>query len=100
MKSCPLCQPALFDGASDDAPEVKYCAKHQPRKRARTHKCPVDGCDKVVSNSMLMCPAHWHRVPKAIGAAVYREYRKQPLSEAHVRAMQLAIDSVNGSRGC
>ena len=36
-----------------------------------THQCPGPGCETEVDPSMLMCPAYWHLVPKAIRAAVW-----------------------------
>jgi hypothetical protein len=33
--------------------------------------CEADGCDVAVESPMLMCPAHWRRVPAALKRAVY-----------------------------
>lgn len=59
------------------------------------HNCPINDCQEVVANDRLMCPGHWRHVPKSIADAVYREYRAQPHSTAHYKAMQLAVDAVN-----
>ncbi len=60
-----------------------------------THKCPITDCEALVSGNKLMCIKHWRMVPKSVADAVWAEYRKQPHSTAHYKAMILAKDSVN-----
>ena len=40
-----------------------------------TRACPAGNCAQQVENGMLMCPAHWHQVPKAIQNAVRAAWR-------------------------
>ena len=40
-----------------------------------THACPAGNCALQVENDMLMCPAHWRQVPKAIQRAVQAAWR-------------------------
>lgn len=42
-----------------------------------------------------MCRAHWRRVPPGVQADVFREYRREPLSLAHVAAMDEAVYEVD-----
>lgn len=57
-----------------------------------SHHCHARGCEKAVPPEMLMCAAHWRRVPKHIRDAVWANYRngqcddKTPSLEWHVAA--------------
>ncbi len=63
------------------------------------HTCHAEGCNLIVPPRMLMCAAHWRRVPRHLQAAVWREYRpgqeidKNPTPE-YLEVMQAAIESV------
>jgi hypothetical protein len=61
-----------------------------------THVCHARGCDVPVPPEMLMCRAHWFRLPSKIRRAVWASYRegqcddKRP-SEAWHKAADAAI---------
>lgn len=38
------------------------------------HTCAARDCTRQISTSLLMCPAHWRLVPKALKARVYESY--------------------------
>ena len=59
------------------------------------HKCPGPGlvhASLLVADDMLACSRHWYQVPADIRARVWREYRREPGSKAHMAAI---IDAVN-----
>jgi hypothetical protein len=70
--------------------------------------CPVDGCEKPLKTGMLMCLAHWRRVPKRLAAEVWGTWRRvnerlpggkvallaDPIIDYRL-ARQAAIDAVN-----
>ena len=62
-----------------------------------THKCPGPRCAEDVDPSMLMCPRHWHQVPKPIRAAVWRTWRRGAGAGTPARwaAMTAAIAAVS-----
>jgi hypothetical protein len=62
---------------------------------SNTHKCPANGCNAQVPYRMLMCGSHWKLVPRAIQDAVYREYRRETHSAAHIQACKTATEAVN-----
>lgn len=59
---------------------------------ADTHPCPGPGCDVTdVPDRMLMCRAHWYKVPKPLRDAVNRGYASGAgVGTAELRAAQLA----------
>jgi hypothetical protein len=59
------------------------------------HECPVGGCDKDVSYSMLMCRPHWYSVPKPLRNALYRawNYGQGAGSVEHNSAMERCISA-------
>lgn len=69
-----------------------------------THTCHAAGCDVPVSPSLLMCPAHWRLVPRALQQAVWAAYRrgqeidKRPSPE-YLAAAQAAIGAVARAGG-
>ncbi len=59
------------------------------------HKCPVRGCTAIARGDRIMCGGHWGLVPVVIQRAVWREYRRKPMSTAHLASCDLAVRSVN-----
>jgi len=63
------------------------------------HTCHARGCEKPVSPKLLMCAAHWRRVPRELQRAVWATYRngqeidKKP-SREYLTAARAAIDAV------
>lgn len=63
------------------------------------HTCHARGCEVRVPPRMLMCLAHWRRVPLLLQRAVWRHYRpgqevdKRP-SREYLLVMQQAIEAV------
>ena len=68
------------------------------------HHCHARGCQIVVPPEMLMCRAHWARVPRKIQQAVWRNYRpgqcndREPSEAWHVAA-DAAIGAVAAKEG-
>jgi hypothetical protein len=62
-----------------------------------THQCPGPRCDVEVDSSELMCPAHWHQVPKPVRRAVWITWNrgKGVGTLAHFAAIRAAIAAVN-----
>lgn len=62
------------------------------------HKCPVDHCQRLVPDHMLMCGPHWCRVPYPLRKDVWREWQDGEGygSEDHAAACKAAVDHVNG----
>lgn len=56
------------------------------------HHCHARGCEIPTKPEILMCLAHWRKVPKELQRAVWRHYRagqcddKQPSKEWHAAA--------------
>lgn len=47
-----------------------------PRVWPDSHVCPVNGCERVVPNHLLMCREDWSRVHRTLQGRVYRAYRR------------------------
>lgn len=69
------------------------------------HECHVPGCHVAVPRRMLMCRAHWFRVPPALRDRVWATYqsgqelgRVRP-SREYLLAARAAIQSVASSQG-
>lgn len=56
-------------------------------RRDTTHECPAPDCDRLVPQIMYACPQHWFALPKGIRDEIWRAYRREPLSDAHLAAM-------------
>jgi hypothetical protein len=61
-----------------------------------THPCPGPECPAEVDPAMLMCPQHWHQVPKPIRAAVWRTWKRGAGAgtPAHRAAIRLAVSAL------
>ena len=63
-----------------------------------THQCSVPGCGRSLPLDMLMCRAHWFRVPKALRDevwAAWRQYQRGTLGLDELREVQQrATDAV------
>lgn len=61
------------------------------------HDCPAKVCTKSVSQSMLMCRAHWYMVPKPLRNAVYDAWANGhgAGTPAHRAAILAAIEAVD-----
>jgi hypothetical protein len=68
------------------------------------HRCHAIGCQVEVPPRMLMCRAHWFRVPRPLQNEVWRWYRKgqeirKDPSPEYLAAMAAAIDAVATAEG-
>jgi hypothetical protein len=60
--------------------------------RTAAHHCHANGCATKTKPEMLMCFAHWKRVPRRLQQAVWRYYREgqcedmSPSAEWHLAA--------------
>jgi hypothetical protein len=52
--------------------KVRHVLRDRPRDG---HTCHWPGCDRQVPPAMLMCRAHWFRLPKALRDGIWRAYR-------------------------
>ena len=66
-----------------------------------SHRCPAHGCEVIVSDVHLMCPADWYRVPRPLRVAVLPAYLdgKGAGSEALRSALAAAVRAVNRGAG-
>lgn len=68
------------------------------------HVCHAIGCDVEVPPKMLMCRAHWYKVPAHLRARVWATYRpgqevtKDPSLE-YIEAQRAAVDAVAKAEG-
>lgn len=61
------------------------------------HSCAVPGCGEKIPRRLLMCAAHWARVPLPLQRAVYATWRKG-FSASYLAARTAAIKSVEGAQ--
>jgi hypothetical protein len=61
------------------------------------HYCAVPECGEMIPRRLLMCSAHWARVPLPLQRAVYATWRKG-FSAAYLAARKAAIQSVEGGQ--
>lgn len=67
------------------------------------HTCHIPDCTVPISLTMLMCPKHWHQVPKPLQQAVWAHYRsgqeedKNPSAD-YLKAARAAINAVTGAQ--
>ena len=63
------------------------------------HRCQAQGCTKVISSRLLMCPGHWRMVPRALQKALWvhdrlgQAHEQQP-SQEYIQAALAAIKAV------
>lgn len=68
------------------------------------HTCHAHRCERVVPPRLLMCLAHWRRVPRRLQAGVWAHYRtgqeadKRP-SLAYLLAARAAVLAVAAAEG-
>ena len=64
-----------------------------------THDCPATGCTEQLPTSILMCKAHWARVPRPLQQQVigaWRQYLGRHIDwDTYMAVRQSAIDAVN-----
>ncbi len=63
------------------------------------HRCHAQGCTKVISPRLLMCPGHWRMVPRELQKAVWTHYRpgqahEQQSTQESIQAALAAIKAV------
>jgi hypothetical protein len=63
-------------------------------KSSYSHKCAVPNCTREIPDGLLMCSAHWARVPNHLQVAVNRTYRRGS-AKAYLEARKAAILSVS-----
>ena len=68
------------------------------------HPCHAIGCEVDIAPKLLMCPAHWRLVPRALQRAVWdtyverQEIRKDP-SDEYMVAQRAAVEAVAKREG-
>lgn len=62
------------------------------------HTCHAISCDTPVDPSLLMCRAHWFRVPLAMRNAVWREYHNG-ITKDYCAAAKAAVIAVAEKEG-
>ena len=72
-----------------------------PRPLGQRHPCPATGCARMLSHTILMCPAHWRMVPPAAQRLVVRAWRAWNAGTGsmtdYLAARDAAIAAVNGA---
>lgn len=64
---------------------------------SRDHsRCAAEGCEVPVPSNLLMCRAHWYRVPVPIRRAVLHHWRNGP-ARSYMHAREAAIEAVRKS---
>lgn len=61
---------------------------------ARFHRCAVPGCAAQIAIKLAMCKAHWYLLPAALQRRIWSEFRRQPMSEAHLAAIGEGVKAV------
>lgn len=56
--------------------------------------CRALRCDKAIAPTMVMCAAHWWKVPKELRFDIWAYYRAERGSAKHLAAIQKAVDAV------
>jgi hypothetical protein len=70
-------------------------------ERSSAHTCHARGCNVHVPPEMLMCLAHWRRVPLRIKRAVWKTYRSGQCDDMNVSRKWLeAASAAIGSVAC
>lgn len=60
-----------------------------------THDCPVRGCKITgLPHHILMCPAHWSRVPRALQRLVYGAWARAALAGGTARHLQACENAI------
>ena len=61
-----------------------------------TRECPARPCTEQIDPGLLMCPRHWHQVPKPLRRAVWIAWNRGAGAgtPAHRAAMSAAISAV------
>lgn len=67
--------------------------------KSHTHKCAAPNCERQIIDGLLMCPAHWARVPYALQRAVHRTWRSGGIKK-YLATRQAAIASVTPPASC
>jgi hypothetical protein len=80
------------------SPEQKAVVLGDPAPR---HQCPAPGCDYLVNQGHLFCPAHWSMVSEPLQKRLYAAYYKlkaapsaEQLQRDHARAMHDCVEEV------
>jgi hypothetical protein len=65
------------------------------------HACPIASClVTTLPFGILLCNAHWHRVPRELRAALIRAWNGGHPDQSYPSLRQAAIDAVDsGSKG-
>lgn len=60
------------------------------------HKCPKNGCEKMVDFSRLACYPHWRLVPWKLGNELHRLWVNDAGSKEYYDVRGECIDAMNG----
>lgn len=69
------------------------------------HRCAAIRCEHIIPPEMLMCYAHWKKVPKPIQNEVWRTYRKGQendlslIGPGYREAVRAAVEAVAAKEG-
>jgi hypothetical protein len=63
----------------------------QDTPRVGPRNCPVKGCLNKKTPEDLVCPGHWHQVPRVIRHRIWELYREAKGSDAH---RTLCLDTI------
>ncbi len=65
-----------------------------PRSDTGGHQCAAEGCTIMVPTYLLMCYAHWRRVPQALRLELSLAWNRGNPGSDYLQARQACIDAV------
>jgi len=60
------------------------------------HKCPVDGCQRLIKDRFAFCHTHWYKLTDDERAAVWRSYHKHGAGTAeHFATLSMMAERID-----
>lgn len=57
--------------------------------------CPVARCENSKGEDQVVCPHHWYQLPSQLRARVWRLFRTERGSAAHLQAIKESVQLLN-----
>ncbi|TWT38697.1 hypothetical protein [Blastopirellula retiformator] len=57
--------------------------------------CPVERCDNRKQENQVACAHHWYKLPSELRARIWRLFRNERGSAAHLQAIRESIQLLN-----
>lgn len=75
-------------------PDTDAMVSHDPDG---FHRCPAEGCDQKVPNTMAFCRRHWYAVPKPIRDEIWSSYAAGKAGTVgHIELINRAAEAIRG----